>query len=121
MTPQMLRAVHERGIIIGSHSLSHRVLSNLSEAEQRREITASFEWLDEIVGGLSVRTFCYPFGGFHTFDETTERLLEEIGCRFAFNVEPRDINERDLRERPLALPRYDCNQFPYGQARSILE
>ena len=119
MTPQMLRAMHESGMTIGSHGVSHRVFSKLSETEQRREIVASFERLDEIVGGLAVRTFCYPFGGFHTFDATTERLLVETGCRFAFNVEPRDIDERDLRERPLALPRYGCNQFAYGQSRPI--
>ena len=35
---------------------------------------------------------------------------------FSFSVEQRDINAHDLIHKKQALPRYDCNQFPFGQA-----
>ena len=75
----------------------------------------SLSTLEELVGP-GIDTFCYPFGGFHTFDADTERILTDCGIRYAFNVEPRDITSADLRDRPTALPRYDCNAFAHGRA-----
>lgn len=110
----MVRDLQGRGHLVGSHTVTHRVSSTLPVEVQREEIEASFAWLDEATGGLPCRTFCHPYGGFHTFTDDTERLLDAAGCRFAFNVEPRDVTDRDLRGRPQALPRWDCNAFPHG-------
>lgn len=110
-----LRSMGERGMLIGSHSVTHPVFSKLSEAEQESEIRDSFDQLEKMTGDR-ITTFCYPYGGFHSFTGKTECLLDQIGCLWAFNVEPRDISSDDLRLRPQALPRYDCNVFPFGQA-----
>jgi peptidoglycan/xylan/chitin deacetylase (PgdA/CDA1 family) len=110
--PEMLFEMQDQGMIVGSHSVSHAVLSRLSVAEQRREIIESFVFLEAVTGGLRLRTFCYPYGGWHSFTPDTERLLAEAGCAFSFNVEPRDITAADLADHPQALPRFDCNQFP---------
>jgi peptidoglycan/xylan/chitin deacetylase (PgdA/CDA1 family) len=114
MPPGVLRSMRERGMLIGSHSVTHPVFSRLAEAAQDREIRDSFDALEEMTGDR-IATFCYPYGGFHSFTETTERLLEQRGCSWAFNVEPRDIEAADLLAR-WALPRYDCNLFPFGKA-----
>ncbi len=110
-----LREMHRAGMVIGSHSVNHLVMSKLSTAEQQREITDSFADLSSAIAA-PIETFCYPYGGFRTFTAETERLLGDAGCRYAFNVEFRDIEPADLRKRPQALPRYDCNQFPHGEA-----
>jgi peptidoglycan/xylan/chitin deacetylase (PgdA/CDA1 family) len=115
--PNLLSDMQARGIIIGGHSVNHPVFGKLSEDEQRREIFHCFDFLENAVGGLSLRTFCYPYGGFHSFTRTTEKLLYEAGCRFAMNVDPRDAVAADFQARPQALPRYDCNAFPHGQSR----
>ena len=117
MTPAELRAMQAAGMLLGSHTVTHPVLSKLAAADQEREIRELFAFLEGATGGLPVRTFCYPYGGYHTFTPDTERLLAEHGCRFAFNVEPKDVDAEFLTGRPQALPRYDCNQFPYGQCR----
>jgi len=114
-TPAQLRQMHTDGMMIGSHSMTHPVMSQISPEDQEAEITQSFGALQAILGA-PIETFCYPFGGFHTFSRETENLLARHGCRFAFNVEPRDITDPDLARRPQALPRYDCNLFPHGQA-----
>ena len=31
------------------------------------------------------------------------------------NVQSKDISQNDIVFRPHALPRFDCNQFPYGK------
>ncbi len=116
-SPEMLREMALNDMIIGSHSRNHFVMSKLSEAEQSDEIKGSFLELEQVISDPKVKTFCYPYGGFHSFNETTEKILTEQGCLFSFNVEARDISNEDILGRPQALPRYDCNAFPFGKCR----
>ena len=110
-----MREMSDAGMVIGSHSVSHPVFSKLDVETQKAEIDQSFAFLEEVLGS-PVDTFCYPYGGFHNFTDDTRRLLKERGCRFAFNVEPRDIESTDLADHPMALPRYDCNMLRFGRA-----
>ena len=109
LTPEQFREMHENGMIIGSHTVNHPCMSKLSLADQRREIHDSFAALERTLGALSLKTFCYPYGGSHSFNSDTEQILQNAGCHFSFSVEYRDINSHDLLHRPQALPRYDCN------------
>lgn len=114
MRPEEIRRLQAAGMVVGSHTVNHPVMSKLPRHRQEEEIRESFRFLDCVTGGLTVRTFCHPYGGFHSFTDETERLLQDHGCLFSVNVEPRDIDGCDLKNRPQALPRYDCNQFPFG-------
>jgi peptidoglycan/xylan/chitin deacetylase (PgdA/CDA1 family) len=114
MKPEELKTLQKEGNIVGSHSVSHTVMSKLTPAEQKQEIETSFDALDDFTGGLEVRTFCYPYGGDHSFTADTERLLGAAGCSFSFNVKSEDIDAETIRRRPQALPRYDTNQFQFG-------
>lgn len=117
MTKSELEDMHKYGMVLGSHTENHPVMSRLSPEEQKTEIASSFQTIESITGDKSFRTFCYPYGGFHTFTDHTEKLLKENGCRFSFNVESRNIIQQDLECRQMALPRFDCNEFPWGAAR----
>ena len=116
MRPEEIRLLADKSMIVGSHSVSHPVFSTLSAAEQEWEITESFDFLEEASGGLGLRTFCYPYGHFHTYDTDTVRLLEKSGCRLAFTAEHRDVTADDMVTTPLELPRHDCNAFAHGRA-----
>ena len=116
-SPKMLQTMQDDGMIIGSHSVNHPVMSKLSFDDQRKEIEESFRMLEQHIGIPSVKSFCYPYGGFHSFTPDTEQILSENNCLFSFNVEPRDIALSDISQRPQALPRYDCNAFPFGKCR----
>jgi peptidoglycan/xylan/chitin deacetylase (PgdA/CDA1 family) len=117
VTPAELREMKQGGMIIGSHSKNHFVMSKLNRDEQIVEIADSFTVLETHLGGLPYRTFCYPYGGAHTFTAETEQILEDNNCLYAFNVEARDVESHDLLHRRQALPRWDCNAFPFGQCR----
>lgn len=119
MSREELNDMHDSGMILGSHSVSHPVMSKLLKEDQEREIADSFRVLESITGETALKTFCYPYGGFHTFTPETEKLLDRNGCLFSFNVESRDINREDLAGRKQALPRYDCNQFPHGACSRV--
>lgn len=118
-TKEEMLSMEAGGMIIGSHTVSHPVLSKLTPNQQYKEIQPSFETLASFGLALSVKTFCYPYGGFHSFTDETEQLLKDQGCLFSFNVESRDIERNDLLFRPQALPRYDCNEFPFGQVKRL--
>lgn len=119
MTEPELKKMHHNGMVIGSHTVNHPVMSKLPLNNQEKEIIDSFGFLESITGKTPLKTFCYPYGGFHTFTSETEELLEKNGCLFSFNVESRDICHEDITNRRQALPRYDCNQFPHGSYREV--
>ena len=105
----------DAGMIIGSHSYSHPVMSRLNVDEQRNELEKSFAFLDSIKASPH-RTYCHPYGGFHSFNESTINLLNDLNVSYSFNVEPREITKRDILQAKQYLPRYDCNLFPFGGA-----
>jgi len=105
-----------QGMAIGSHGETHSVMSALSIVTQAAEIGRSFELLETVAGVLPFRSFCYPFGHPSTFSEDTEHLLSQAGCAFSVQLENRAVTNRDLRDRPQALPRVDCNLLPHGDA-----
>lgn len=113
---EQLRAMQDAGMLIGSHSASHPVMSRLHPDNQAQEIEASFTCLDDLLGRSEVRTWCHPYGGDSSFDSQTEAALDAAGCRFSFSVEPRDVTTRDLQQRRQALPRHDCNRLPHGRS-----
>lgn len=116
MKPEEIRLLAEKGMIVGSHSVSHPVFSTLPPKAQAKEIADSFDFLEKASGGLGLRTFCYPYGHSHTYNADTVRLLEESGCRLAFTAEHRDVTTDDISAAPLELPRHDCNAFAHGRA-----
>ncbi len=117
-TPKQIKAMSKAGMVIGSHSVTHPVMSELSNESQKYEIQKSFNTLEGLLGPLPVRSFCYPHGGFHTFTSDTEQLLIDFNCRFSFNVEARKISSNDVRKHAQALPRFNCNMYPHGTARN---
>lgn len=56
-----LRALAERGVEIGSHTVSHPHLPRLSDEELDRELTASREQVSDELG-LPCRYLAYPYG-----------------------------------------------------------
>jgi peptidoglycan/xylan/chitin deacetylase (PgdA/CDA1 family) len=115
LSPDQIRAMDAAGMIMGSHGVNHYVFSKLTVDQQRDEIARSFAQLARILG-KPVITFCYPYGGRHTFTQDTVALLKEAGATFSFDVNPRDVTAEDLTSGLQVLPRYDCNMFPYGLA-----
>ena len=61
MTASEVRALHSAGMEIGSHTVTHPILTRLSSREAEREIADGKAQLEAIIGG-SVRLFAYPNG-----------------------------------------------------------
>lgn len=105
-----IRYLSSLGMIIGSHSESHTLLSRLSFKKQFEEIKNSKIFLEKIIN-KNIDTFCYPYGGKISYNRNTLKILKKLKFKLAYTVEYRDINFKDIKNKPYELPRYDCNLF----------
>lgn len=64
VTASEIRSLHEAGMEIGAHTMSHAVLTGLDSGRVRREVRDSKNWLENILGE-PVHAFCYPLGKFN--------------------------------------------------------
>ncbi len=63
MDAARLREIQAAGMSIGSHTVSHARLAEISPEDKYRELTDSKAALEDLLG-TQVRHFCYPFGSF---------------------------------------------------------
>lgn len=112
LTAEQLIEMQKSGMIIGSHTHSHPLMSKLSYDEQTYEITKSIGILKDLGIKDSQRTYCHPYGGKHSYDNNTLTILQKNKISYSFDFNPIDLNIH--LESIQALPRYDCNQFPFG-------
>ena len=83
MTWDQLREMRTAGFDIGGHTMHHPVLARIDEATQRAEITGCRDRLLKELG-TAPTAFSYPVGRPGTFTDTTQRLVDEAGFRWAF-------------------------------------
>ena len=115
VSEENLKTMSLNGNLIGSHTATHPVMSKLNTKEQLSEIKNSFLFLKDLVSSTE-KTYCHPYGGFHSFNKNTIEILNKENVLYSFNVDARDLEERDLISARQYLPRYDCNNFEYGKA-----
>jgi peptidoglycan/xylan/chitin deacetylase (PgdA/CDA1 family) len=97
---------------IGSHTCTHRLLSNLKSSDFRNEIVNSKAELSDLVR-QDIRSFCYPYGGPNSYNEGVVTELKKAGYSESFSVNPKDIDfHLNSKLNIFELPRYDCNLFP---------
>ncbi|MEF8840110.1 MAG: polysaccharide deacetylase family protein [Haloarculaceae archaeon] len=109
----------DAGMIVGAHTVTHRILSRLSPAEQRAEIVESRDYLESVIGE-PVRVLGYPYGTENTYTDETVEIADGEGFEAAFTTESRAATAGDFEDRPFGLPRFDCTAFPHGESREGL-
>lgn len=95
---EVTRLADTKLVEIGSHTVSHPCLSDLPEREQREEVKASKDRLEDLLG-RPVKSFCYPNGA---FTQETARLVRETGYDSACTILSGPVVQG---ANPYALPR----------------
>ena len=111
LSEKQIKKMVDHDMIIGSHSVSHNIMSELSLNNFKKEIDNSFKYINQF---SKLRTFSYPYGGYHSFNKKIENHLDKNKVSFSVNVESRDIKKNDFTKYKQRIPRYDCNEFVYG-------
>jgi peptidoglycan/xylan/chitin deacetylase (PgdA/CDA1 family) len=92
MTADEVRALAAGGLVaVGAHTVTHRVLPDLPEAEQREELVRCREALEALLG-CPVTGLAYPHG---RFDATTARLAREVGFDYACSTVNKAVRPAD--------------------------
>ena len=104
----MVREMADAGMVFGYHARSHRMLARLPVEEQERELRGGVGWIRALTGQPTV-SFCYPWGGPHTYTPDTVRILRESGYSLAFNTVRRPLR---LDDPMFELPRVDTRDLP---------
>jgi peptidoglycan/xylan/chitin deacetylase (PgdA/CDA1 family) len=109
MSWQQVRALSDAGIEIGSHSVSHPVLANVTDdAQLERELFDSKAQI-EARTGRNVVSLAYPVGGPGAYSDRVVAVARRAGYRFGFTYESGVIDPRHMDEfrlRRLAIERY---------------
>ncbi|GKY88148.1 polysaccharide deacetylase family protein [Sinisalibacter aestuarii] len=104
MDTAMMRETAARGLIeFGAHTVTHPILSKLSDADLDAEITGSVASVAE-AAGRPCRTFAYPNGSYDDFDDRAVTLLRASGVSASVTTfQDRARPDDD----PFYLPRWD--------------
>jgi peptidoglycan/xylan/chitin deacetylase (PgdA/CDA1 family) len=102
LTSAELVRLADGGIVeIGAHTLNHPVLSNLSVAEQSKEIVGSKRIIEDKVR-TPVTSFAYPYGNRTDFNGETAQVVARAGFLRACSATPGVARSG---RSPFALPR----------------
>ncbi len=101
-------AMARHGIDFGSHTLTHRALSELDDAEVYKEVYDSKSELEGLLD-RRIRFFSYPYGKKRHFNEQIKAEVKKAGYYAAVTTENGGVNSRsDLYE----LKRIEIKDFP---------
>lgn len=98
LTWRQLEMLERRGVEIGSHTVSHRELTGLSDSQALAELVRSRRALERRLGHR-VPWLAYPIGA---YDSRIERLARRAGYLLAVTTQ---WGTRQSAQRPLALSR----------------
>jgi peptidoglycan/xylan/chitin deacetylase (PgdA/CDA1 family) len=89
----LLTEAHAAGMEIGTHGVTHRLLSTLPEAEIKEELVASRAFLEDVLGS-PVTTGSLPHGG---WSPAVAAVAEAAGYEFLYTSRPGVNDDRTPR------------------------
>lgn len=99
-----IREMAGQGFSMGSHTVSHAILTELTGAEARRELVESRRRLEDELNE-PVRALAYPNGTTLDFDSQIEGLAKETGYSAAFTLVPGPARAGEAKANPMAIRR----------------
>lgn len=106
-----IRDMTKRGLDIGSHSISHPILTKLSDQELFKELSQSKHKLMEEVN-QEIDVFCYPNGSPDDFDKRVQDFIRRSGYNYAVSAFP--------DKKPISNS-FCINRYPVGRSLEIFE
>jgi peptidoglycan/xylan/chitin deacetylase (PgdA/CDA1 family) len=103
MTIDEIQEVEKNGkIMIGSHTVTHPILSRCTDEEVFLEINHSKKQLEDILQH-EINGFAYPNGD---FSEREITIVERAGYQLAFTTKPSYLTQEMIKEK-YRLPRFE--------------
>ncbi len=81
---QIMEIGNSELLSIGSHTISHRVLSTISDEDELQELTDSKLFLQQKLG-CEIKSVAYPVGSYRTFSDRTKGNVCRAGYSIGFS------------------------------------
>jgi peptidoglycan/xylan/chitin deacetylase (PgdA/CDA1 family) len=108
----LIEMAHDPLVTVGSHSVNHEILSNLSLAEAEFEIFQSKQILEQKLR-RSVISFAYPNGKPQDYNQPCIDILKSAGYSCAFKVVPDSV--------PVCVQRYEIPRIADDELGCFIE
>jgi len=106
MTWAMARELEKAGVIFGPHTVTHPILSKVSDKQSQEEISHSWQRLTQELTS-PCRVFCYPNGEPYDFGNREIELIKKSQFLGAVSTIPGQVKFRSTNNNYLfSLPRY---------------
>ena len=86
---------------------------------ESKEIVKSLKYLYKKIGASGIKIFSFPYGEKYTYNNSTLRILKKNKVNASFTAYSKKISNTDYLINNLEIPRYDCNEFPFGKLNKI--
>ena len=100
--------IDRKGMIIGGHSHSHKLLSSLSFKDQNKEIKKNINYLSKILK-KKIDFFASPWGDKKSYNTNTIKILKK-NVKYHFTTLQNKVLENNYE-----IPRINCNKLKYGK------
>lgn len=101
---------------LGAHTVSHRAVSRLSDADVREEMAVSCDYVETITGKRPL-SLAYPYGTREAVGERQATIARDLGFAVAVTTQPGVVTQRSLQNIAY-LPRLSINGL-YQKTRYI--
>ncbi len=108
LTWNEVRALDAAGIEIGSHTVTHPFLLQLSDEDLHTELAQSKQRIEEETG-KTVRSLSYPTGGSQFYDVRTIKMAQAAGYQFAVSYDHASVKISNLK--PFEIPRIHVEPY----------
>ena len=100
--------IDRKGMIIGGHSHSHKILSSLSFKDQNKEIKKNIHYLSKILK-KKIDFFASPWGNKKSYNINTIKILKK-NVKYHYTTLQNKVLENNYE-----IPRINCNKLKYGK------
>ena len=113
---QQAKELLNHGMEIGSHTLTHPILSQVNSEQHKKEIIDSKSILEQRLN-CEINSIAYPVGRYYCYNEKSIEYTAEAGYKIGFNNEPGfhrsisnclDINRFCVATNDINYLKYEC-------------
>jgi len=101
---QDIRFLSDRGVLIGSHTSNHKVLSSCSEDELHKEIDENKQYIEGIVG-KPVNHLALPYGKREHYNDRVLKFCSAARHEFVYTTNPSFFELGKIGHEPKLIPR----------------
>ena len=99
-----IKDLHEKGITIGSHSASHKTMTNCNEKMLYEQVVENKEFLEKLIG-KEVLHFAIPYGKREHYNEESINYCRSAGHKYIYSTNPVFFTEAWNKDEAKPIPR----------------